>query len=98
MADIAIGRGQVRPDGPKTFHGWAILPVHRATSRMRHVEASPVDGNPYHADIRMNLQEPVSGEKVSDGPNKLDPEKQSRARQTQHALELALSAEWEDPP
>ena len=64
---------------------------------MRHVEASPVDGNPYHADIRMNLQEPVSGEKVSDGPNKLDPEKQSRARQTQHALELALSAEWDDP-
>ena len=98
MASIAIERGQERPDGPKTFHGWAVLPVRKATASARRVEASPMDGNPYHADIRMNLQNPVPGEVVSDRQNKFDPEKQSRARQTQHALELALSAEWEDPP
>ena len=98
MAGIAIERGQERPDGPKTFHGWAVLPVHKATASARRVQASPVDGNPYHTDIRMNLQEPVPGEKISDGQSKLDAEKQSRARQTQHALELALSAKWEDPP
>ena len=98
MAGIAIERGQERPDGPKTFHGWAVLPVQKATSCARRVEASPVDANPYHADIRMNLQKPVRGDEVSDGQDKLDPDKQSRARQTQHALELALSAEWEDPP
>ena len=98
MAEIAIGRGQERPDGPKTFHGWAVLPVHKVKSKTRHVAASPVDGNPYHADITMDLEEPVPGETVSEEQNNVDPEKQSRARQTQHALELALSAEWEDPP
>ena len=98
MASIAIERGQGRPDGPKKFHGWAVLPVRKATSDARWVEASQVDGNPYHADIRMNLQKPARGEEDPDGQDNIDPEKKSRARQTQHALELALSAEWEDAP
>ena len=96
MAGIATERGQERSDGPKKFHGWAVLPVRKATSGARWVEASPVDGNPYHADIRMNLHKPVQGEEESHGQDNPDPAKRSRARQTQHALELALSAEWED--
>ena len=98
MAAIAIERDRLRPDGPKTLYGWATLPVRKATSDNRWVEESPLEGNPYHADIRINLQEPVQGEEDPDVQDHTDPERKGRARQTQHALELALSAEWEDAP
>lgn len=98
MAEIARDRGQKRSDGPKKFHGWAVLPARKAASSARWVEASPVDGNPYHADIRMDLQSPFQGAEVLDEQDETDPGKITRDRQTQHALELALSAEWEDAP
>ena len=82
MAMLAAARGQERgPDG-KTFYGWAILTADKAASNGRFVEASPVESNPYHADICLN---------VPDNPDR-------RELQKQHSVELAAHAKWEEAP
>lgn len=98
MAEIAIERGVNRPDGPKEFHGWAVLPVHRATSDTRWVEESPLDDNRYHADIRMQLQDHEHGGGKDHEEQGRATEELQRNRQRQHGLELALAAKWEDAP
>lgn len=34
-----------------TFYGWAVVPVTHAEGSGRYVSASPIGGNPYHANI-----------------------------------------------
>ena len=82
MATIAITRGKGRGDGGKDFHGWAILTVSDAGANGRTVEASPVESNPFHADICLNL--PSEGNR--------------RDIQKRHSVDLAARASWEDPP
>ena len=35
----------------RTFYGWAVVPAEAAGDNGRWVDASPMPGNPYHADI-----------------------------------------------
>lgn len=86
MARIAVRRGHERSDGPKEFQGWAVLTVGDACGDGRSVTESPLDDNPYHADICMNLS---CGDKHRD---------ERRMMQKQHSLELALKAVWEEAP
>ena len=82
MAILAVARGQGRePDG-KTFYGWAILTADKAASNGRTAEATPVESNPYHADLCLNL------------PDHSD----RRELQKQHSVELAAHAKWEEAP
>lgn len=82
MARIAICRGHTRSDGPKEFQGWAILTVNDALANGRSVTPSPLDENPYHADICLNLPD----------------DNERRDRQKEHSVDLAARAYWEDPP
>ena len=82
MAMLAVARAQTRDPAGKTFYGWAILTADSATSNGRTVEATPVESNPYHADIRLNL------------PDNSD----RRESQKQHSVELAARAKWEKAP
>ena len=86
MARIAYRRGHERSDGPKAFHGWAILTVGDASESGRSVRESPLDDNPYHADICMEL------------PDDDMHRDERRKMQKQHSLELALKAVWEEGP
>lgn len=82
MAAIATERGKGREDGGKVFQGWAILTVDDAGAEGRSVKESPIDSNPFHADIWLNL------------PDKGD----RRDMQKKHSVDLAARASWEDPP
>ena len=48
MTELAAARGRERG---REFRGWAILTVAHAESNGRTVEATPLESNPYHADI-----------------------------------------------
>ena len=39
-----------------TFYGWAFLTAEEADCNGRQAIASPLDNNPYHADIRLRLR------------------------------------------
>ena len=80
LATIATERGKRREEGAKTLQGWAILTVSDAEGRS--VQESPIDSNPFHADIRLNL--PDEGDR--------------RDIQKKHSVDLAARASWEDPP
>lgn len=54
MATLARERAGARTP-PRQFRGWAVLPVRDAASSGRTVDATPLEGNPYHADIFLNL-------------------------------------------
>ncbi len=82
MATLTTARGQERDPAGKTFYGWAILTANNAASNGRIVEATPVESNPYHADICLNL---------SDRPDR-------RELQKQHSVDLAAHATWEEAP
>jgi hypothetical protein len=49
---IAAGR-----EGKRTFYGWAVLSVDSAERMGRTVRVTPLDDNPYHADIDLHLSE-----------------------------------------
>ena len=82
MATIAIERGRSREEGGKVFQGWAILTVNDAEAEGRSVQETPIDSNPFHADIWLNL--PDDGDR--------------RDMQKKHSVDLAARASWEDPP
>ena len=82
MATVAIKRGHERSDGPKEFRGWAILNVNDASANGRTVVPSPLEENPYHADICLNLPD----------------DDERRERQKEHSVDLAARASWEEPP
>ena len=82
MATIATERGRGREDGGKVFQGWAILTVNDAEAEGRSVRESPIESNPFHADIWLNL--PDEGNR--------------RDIQKKHSVDLAARAFWEDPP
>ena len=82
MAGIASKRGHERRDGPKVFHGWAIVTANDASANGRWVKESPLDDNPYHSDICMELPE---------GDERRDVQKE-------HSVDLAANATWEDAP
>lgn len=86
MARLAVRRGHERSDVPREFHGWAVLTVSDASENGRSVTESPIDDNPYHADICM---------KMPDDDKHRD---ERRMMQKQHSLELALKAIWEEAP
>ena len=77
MMELAAVRGRERGS---EFRGWAILTVAHAASNGRTVEAAPLESNPYHADICLNL--PDDGER--------------RELQKQHSVDLAARAVWEE--
>ena len=82
MAALARSRGQARDNGSAPFYGWAILTVAHADANGRTVQPSPLESNPYHADICLNL------------PDDTD----RRDKQKEHALDLAAHATWEESP
>lgn len=61
MANLSELRAQSRRP-PRSFHGWAVLTVNAARSGGRTVAATPMSENPYHADIRLN----IDGKEVRD--------------------------------
>ena len=70
-----------RSNGKRRFYGWAVLSVEQAECEDRKVEATPIEDNPYHADICMlNLP---------DDETRVD-------AQYDHAVELAAEAKWLD--
>ena len=70
-----------RTNGKRNFYGWAVLTVQDAECSSRKVESTPIDGNPFHADIcLMNLP--------SDDPLNIV--------QNRHAVELAAKSKWWD--
>ena len=79
---LAVARGQTRDPAGKTFYGWAILTADDAASSGRTVEATPIESNPYHADICLNLPE----------------NSDRRELQKQHSVDLAARAKWEEAP
>ena len=82
MAMLAVARGQTRDPAGKTFYGWAILSADDAASNGKTVEATPIESNPYHADIRLNLPD----------------NSHRRELQKQHSVDLAARAKWEKAP
>ena len=82
MAMLAVARAQAREPAGMTFYGWAILTAGDAASSGRTVESTPVESNPCHADICLNL------------PDNSD----RRESQKQHSVELAARAKWEEAP
>lgn len=54
MAELARQRAGSRTP-PRRFRGWAVLAVQDAATVGRTVAATPHEGNPYHADIFLNL-------------------------------------------
>lgn len=80
MTELATARGRERGPAGKEFHGWAILTVAEAASNGRSVEATPLESNPYHADVCLNL--PHDGDR--------------REWQKQHSVDLAARAVWEE--
>ena len=54
MAELAQQRAGSRTP-PRRFRGWAVLAVRNAATVGRTVAATPHEGNPYHADIFLNL-------------------------------------------
>ena len=56
MAALASRRAHNRQP-PRNFHGWAVLPVSTAKTNGRTVAASPLNGNPFHADIHLNIED-----------------------------------------
>ena len=55
---VEVGRKRAAARTPtRHFWGWAVLPVHRAATEGRTVEATPREDNPYHVDIVLNLRE-----------------------------------------
>ena len=54
MAELARQRAGSRTP-PRRFRGWAVLAVQDAATVGRTVAATPREGNPYHADIFLNL-------------------------------------------
>ena len=54
MAVLVEARGRTRTS-PRTFYGWAILAVENAEMNGKKMQATPIDGNRYHADIFLNI-------------------------------------------
>ena len=54
MAGLAEGRAQAR-EPPKESYGWAVVLVRDARSDGRPVRATPLEENPFHTDIDLNL-------------------------------------------
>ncbi len=46
----------------RTFYGWAVVPVFLAEENGRDALASPIDDNPFHADIRLPTEAEISRE------------------------------------
>jgi hypothetical protein len=72
---IAAGR-----EGKRTFYGWAVLSVDSAERMGRTVRATPLDDNPYHADIDLHLAKGA----------------EQRDDRTEHAKDLAERAHWKE--
>jgi len=83
MARIALERARQRKP-PRQFRGWALVIADEASSSGRAIRASEKVGNPYHADICLNITEP--------NPDKL------LIRKKEHAQELASRSTWEEAP
>ena len=83
VAGIAADR-ETRRVPPRTFRGWALIAAEDASDSGRAVEASPKNGSPFHADIRLNITEPNSDKLL--------------IRKKEHAQELASRSTWEEAP
>ena len=83
MAAIAADREAQRKP-PRRFRGWALVTADGGSNTGRMVKASKKDGNPYHADICLNI-----GSCDSDEILRLKKE---------HAQELASHSTWEAAP
>ncbi len=70
-----------RTNGTRSFYGWAVLIVEDAEDSDRKVEPTPIEDNPYHADIcLMNLPSDDTLHTV----------------QYRHALDLATKSTWRE--
>ena len=71
-----------RSNGKRSFYGWAVLTVQEAECSDRKVESTPIENNPYHADICL-----------MDLPSDDD---ELKLAQNRHAVALAAKSEWLD--
>ena len=77
----AIGdRIAARREGKRTFYGWAVLSVDNAERMGRTVRVTPLDDNPYYADIDLHLSEGA----------------EQRDDRIEHAQDLADRARWKE--
>jgi hypothetical protein len=72
---IAAGR-----EGNRNFYGWAVVSVDSAERMGRTVRVTPLDDNPYHADIDLNLSEGAD----------------QRDDRIEHVKDLADRAQWKE--
>ena len=80
LAAVSEERGRGRTP-PQRFRGWAVVKAGDARMNGRTVEATPLPGNPHHADIYLNLPWGLSEDERS-------------LVQKEHANELATLALW----
>ena len=81
LAAIAISRGQSR-NPARNFYGWGVLTIIDAAHNGRSLKFTPIESNPYHAEICLNLPADCNRKEL----------------QMVHALELAAHAKWKDAP
>jgi hypothetical protein len=67
---------------PQILQGWAQISVENAVQMERHVIASPLPTNPWHAEIVLPTTDP----------------NEAAEHQDQHALNLAMLAVWAERP
>ena len=84
LAALAAVRAGVRTP-PRRFRGWAELSVAHAVRDGRTVAATPISGNPWHADILLHIPAGLS-------------DIERRRQQKLHAERLARHAAWREAP
>ena len=50
-----LGEHRARANGNKSFYGWSTVTVEQASGDGRSVCLAPIAGNPYHAEIELNI-------------------------------------------
>ena len=84
LAALATARARARKP-PREFRGWAVISVAHAALDGRTVAATRRTGNPYHADILLNIAQGT-------------PDIEKRRQQKLHAERLALRSAWREAP
>lgn len=84
LAALALARAGARTP-PRQFRGWAELSVAHASQDGRTVAPTPLDENPWHADIFLHIPAGLS-------------DIERRRQQKLHAERLARHSAWREAP